>query len=205
MTRPAEAPPLPQTPFKLKGNVYHGTIEFFEASCPGGYRQLVDSVGDPALAEFLRQIFVSSAWYEATLLPRLVEAEAKVLGLEPLVYLERRSRWQAERDISGVYRMLLRLTSPELVAARLPRAMMQMVNFGKAAIAEAGPKRYRGQVTGFPEALKEWFGTAVRVYAETALSLAGASNPSFRVTSVTPEPSHLGHAMCTMHIEMSWS
>jgi hypothetical protein len=39
-------------------------------------------------------------------------------------------RHQATLDIQGVYRMLLKLTSPKLVAVRLPKMMSKYFDFG---------------------------------------------------------------------------
>ena len=66
------------------------------------------------------------------------------------------ARWQAKRDIGGVFKLILKLASPELVARALPRASMQYFEFGAARGELLGRGRLRAVQTGVPLPLVPW-------------------------------------------------
>ncbi|MFX8036069.1 hypothetical protein ABTK80_20910, partial [Acinetobacter baumannii] len=71
-------------------------------------------------------------------------------------YLKLRASFQAEKDLSGVYRFLLKLASPEMVALKLSRVATQIFEFGDTTVHRVAPNRIEGAFYGLPISLVEW-------------------------------------------------
>src|SRR6185312_17279254 len=113
MTAAPSPPPFGESAFHVKGVIYLGTRAFFDAQVPGGYAGLVSAIHDPALRAFFTQPFLASSWYDVLPVAPLIEIEARVMGLSLEDYLGRRTLFQADRDMGGVYKYLLRAAYPE--------------------------------------------------------------------------------------------
>jgi hypothetical protein len=174
--QPALPIPLGTGPFHVKGVLYMGTQKYFTNEVPNGLAKLASTLDDPAVATFIQQKFLASSWYDVLPVAPLIRAEAEVCNQSVPSYLHKRAAFQAREDISGVYRWLLKLASPELVASKLPRLLTQIFDFGDSSAEKLDDKRVRIELRQFPAVLGEWYSTAFEVYAETALALAGAKN-----------------------------
>ena len=193
-----------ESPFKVKGVLFHGTVAYFEHNCPGGFMALVDATDNELVKDFLRQNFLAGGMYDAMLVPDLIDLEARVMRFDLTRYLQKRTEWQAERDISGVYRMLLKLASPEMAIARLPRVITQMFNFGKPTSEVLAPNHHRVSVSGIPGPLAYWLHHGFSVYCATALKAAGAKRPVVTPLASKPEAPIGGVPMVTLRFEVHW-
>jgi hypothetical protein len=173
-------------------------VRFFTERVDGGMERLVREIRDPQLAAFLQQKFLPSSWYDVLPCAPLIRAEARVMGLSVAGYLRDRAAYQAEQDISGVYRLLLKLVSPSLVAARLPRLIAQIFDFGTTEVKVLAPSQREMRMNGLPAVLYEWVSTAFVVYAETALKAAGARQ--CRATLRAPQPDGEAHGIELMAV-----
>jgi hypothetical protein len=190
--------------YHVKGLVYMRTHEFFAEKVPGGSAALLPLL-TRELRDFFSQTFLASGWYDALPIASLVRAEAKAMGHSVADYLEARAGWQAEKDIHTVYRMLLRLASPGLVAGRLAKMMGQVLDFGKTEILERRTDGMKAVVRGMPEALGEWYSGGLTVYAMRALAIAGAKQPSCRMVGahlVAADPD--GVPLADLSYDLSW-
>ncbi len=184
MSRPAGwvQPPMPLPvgtgPFHVKGVLYLGTQKYFNTQVEGGLARLAATLDDPQVRDFIQQKFLPSSWYDVLPVAPLIRAEAEVSKQAVATYLRQRARFQAQDDISGVYRWLLKLASPETIALKLPRLLTQIFDFGESRAEKVGENRVRIALEGFPALLGEWYTHAFEVYAKTALELAGAKNVS---------------------------
>ena len=98
---------LADSPYRVRGSLYLGTRTYFEANVPGGYGALLAALR-PALRTFMAQPFKPRSFYEVMDAPELIDVEARVCGLSVPRYLDRRTRWQAQRDLSGLTGVVLR-------------------------------------------------------------------------------------------------
>jgi hypothetical protein len=172
-----------QSPFHVKGLIYARTHMYFTEHVEGGPAAVVEHLPSEALRTFFQQTFVASTWYDALPMAPLIQAEAKACGQPVKDYLAQRAGWQAEQDIHTVYRLLLKLASPAMVAARLPTLISRVIDFGAPTILERLERQLRLVVRGMPDVLGEWYSGAMTAYGERALSLAGAKTPSVFVES----------------------
>ncbi len=192
MSRPAQwaQPPMPipvgTGPFHVKGVLYIATQKYFETQVEGGLAKLASTLEDPEVRDFIQQKFLPSSWYDVLPVAPLIRAEAEVSKQTVSTYLRHRARFQAEEDISGVYRWLLKLASPETIALKLPRLLTQIFDFGESSAEKVRDRTVHISLVGFPRPLGEWYTNAFEVYAETALGLAGAKNVSIHLKA-TPD------------------
>jgi hypothetical protein len=196
--------PSAEPRYRVKGLVYMRTYSFFEEKFPGRL-ELIGRLLDPPVKAFFAQTFLASGWYDALPIAPLVIAEASLCAQSVPDYLEARATWQADQDIHSVYRILLRLASPGMVAARLARIMGQVLSFGTTEIVDKSDHGMKGVVRGMPEILGPWYSGALTVYGRRALTLAGAKAP--RCDLVRSE--RVGHdadglALADLHFEVAW-
>src|SRR5690242_11825085 len=126
--------------FNVKGLVYRGTREFYDKRLQGGLDALRRELVDPELVRFWEQAFSPGAWYDLYPLMSINQAAARIAGVPYTTLVTENAAYIAERDINGVYRLLLKLATPELVASKLPRASLQYLDFGEAEGRLVGEK-----------------------------------------------------------------
>jgi hypothetical protein len=175
------------SPFHLKGLVYRRHVEYARQFVPGGDAAVNAQFRDPALRAFFAQPFLASSWYDALPIVPVWYATARVMGLPAVEFLRTRTRDQAIHDIHGVYRLLLKITSAETVALRMPRVVAQYFDFGTTEATLVRPGVVRVEHRGMPAVLGTWFAIVGEAYIRVALEIAGAAAVQFRraPTSVT--------------------
>jgi hypothetical protein len=196
--------PLGTGPFHVKGVLYLGTQKYFTNDIPDGMAKLAETLDDPHVRDFITQKFLPSSWYDVLPVAPLIRAEAEVCGQTVSAYLRKRAAFQAREDIGGVYRWLLKLASPELVALKLPRLLTQIFDFGDSYTERIEDQQIRIEIREFPAALSEWYATAFDVYAETALALAGAKNVSIALKPAATGRHTSGAALVTLRGDVRW-
>jgi hypothetical protein len=179
-----------ESPFHVKGGIYLGTVKFFTRQVEGGLEALYKEIEDPALLAFIQQKFLPSSWYDVLPVAPLIRAEARAMKLTTMQYLRQRTQFQVREDIGGVYRMLLKLISPESVAMRLPRLLTQIFDHGSAEARLVEPGHIESTLSGYPKILWEWYSTAFEIYSETAIGLAGGKKAS----SLARPPEDMGES-----------
>src|SRR5581483_330625 len=182
-----------------------GTQKYFASQAPGGLESLWAQISDPALLAFIQQKFLPSSWYDVLPVYELIRAESRVFGLTVARYLQQRARFQIAQDVGGVYRVLLKLTSSESVALKLPRILTQVLDFGTHDAKQVEPGRVEAVLAGYPAMLWEWYENAFQVYAQRALELAGARGASAAVRDPEPDGERNGVELIRFRIECRWS
>jgi hypothetical protein len=192
------------SPFRTKGVLYLGTRTYFETQTSRGIEAVAEQLPPGRLQDFIRQQFLAGSQYEVMVVPALIEAEARAMGQPLERYLLHRTRWQADRDIHGVYKLMLKLASPEMVITRLPKVLTQMFNFGAPTVAITERKRAETTIAGIPAALVPWLEVGFRVYCETAVQLAGGRATHWIPIAPSVESPKDGFPMRTLRAAMTW-
>ena len=191
-------------PLRAKGNIYLGAIRYYQAQVPGGVPAVLARLTQPKLVAFLGQRFVAGGWYDVGPLAPFGEAAAQVAGLAHLDFLKQQARAQAMTDIHGVYKVLLKLASPEMVMSRLPRAANQYFDFVRAEVKELAPRHWESHAHGIPAVAAGTYMATTEAFVVRALELAGAKNVRHRWFTPEPAGSHQGIAIVTTRRELSW-
>jgi hypothetical protein len=211
---PGRAPqvtaPRAVAPFRTKGLVFRGALDFYEGLVPGGAAAVIAQATKwnpslPALAEFLSQSFVAGGWYDVFPILPLSRTAARLVGLTHRQITRDNAAWMARRDLHGVYKVVLQLASVEMVAMRLPRLSLRYFDFGSSSGAMVGPKRMSSQRIGIPSLLGEWFMQCTEGFVPVALALAGAKDVVVRCTSAPGAVRRAGQELVDITVELSWS
>lgn len=195
---------IPESPFRVKGVLFLGTKSFFEDHVPGGFEKLRDTLGPGVLRDFMDQRFLSGGLYEVLHVPQLIAAEAAATGQSERMYLRRRTEHQAATDMGGVYKILLKVASPELIIPRLPKVMTQMFNFGEPKVTQTGTREFNLRVDGVPAALGPWLETALEIYVEVALLATGGKSPLVTMQRPIVLPPVQGHPVIALSLIARW-
>jgi hypothetical protein len=209
--RPESPPNLPagalfqfgNSPFRVKGVLYLGTQSFFDSNIQGGFAAFVADIQDGELSSFISQRFLASSWYDVMPAPGLITYEARALRMTVEQYLLHRTRWQAKKDLGGVYGWALKLASPNMVFSRLPKVFTSMFDFVRPIETTLGQGTGQTAFSGIPTPLVPWLTTSLGVYLDTALKLAGARKVDSSHTTA-PEGFRVGVEVVRVNITATW-
>jgi hypothetical protein len=189
----------------MKGVTFRGHMDYVEEHVPGGVAAMLAAFKDRRLADFFGQTFLPSSFYDVVPLITAGYVCARLSGRTFPEFVRTRSVFQAERDINGLYRVLLKLASPSLVLPRLPALIAQYCNFcGGSEYELAGPGRALLKGARMPLMVIPWFNLVNESYIEVVLARAGAKN--VRVFHEPEEPSGEMHGFpaARLRYEVRW-
>ena len=194
------------SPFHTKGLVYQGAKDFYASRVPGGLGAVVALIAPLDLRAFFQQEFIFGARYDILPLIPISEAAARATGISHEELVSENARWVAERDVNGIFKLFLRLTSARMVASMLPKASMQYFNFGTARGSLIGDNQLDAFQTGIPVQLAPWMVWVVRGFAPVPLTLAGARNIAVsQPDRPETEAKVQGYDICKMVWRITWS
>jgi len=192
-----------KSPFRVKGGVYLATREYHDTRVAGGYAATCEKLASP-LRKFAEQRFVMGGWYDALPLTDLAVAAAHACGVPFHSFVREGGLYQAERDIRGVYRVLLKLVSPESIASRLGKLAGLYFAFGEASAELVSPGRAVATHRGVPALLVPFYLAASEGFTQAALTATGARGVSVRWPPPQEDGARDGVATMTVRLELSW-
>jgi hypothetical protein len=192
-------------PFRAKGTVYLGLLDSTNHRCPGGVDRVLENLESPEVRRFFEQRFLASSRYDIFPFLPFSRTAARLAGMPFLLYAKEGARFQAVRDTQGVYRFLLKLASPRLVAERLPRTFMQYFDFGTVEGRSLGEREFEVVGRGIPEPIAEWLITVIEGFVPVAMQLAGARAIATRVDPPVREGSLHGVPLVSSRLHLRWS
>ena len=200
-----ETPPVPpgESPFHIRGIAYLGHLDWVDRHFPGG-RTAFLALLSPSMRAFFGQTFLAISQPDVLPLACAGQVCARALGMTFVEFVEMRGRHQATLDIQGVYRMLLKLTSPKLVAGRLPKMMSKYFDFGETRVVSDEPFGVVFEVATIPTLLADWFLGVYTGYVEVVVGAAGGTLPTLDVTSAPGDALH-GFDACKLTGIVRWS
>lgn len=200
--------PLPfepgQAPFHIKGLMYYGLMKHAQHKVPGGLEAVQEALPNDSLRKFIDEPFMAASWYDIFPILPISATVARLAGEPVSDFLHRRTTRQAEKDISGMYRFLLKLTSAQMLARNLPRVTSQVFDFGDVEIHSAEKGRVRASRTGLPEALAGWYATIAVAYIGRAMELGGVPNVRMTPERPVPDGHRDGVRIVKLPFEMAW-
>ena len=195
--------------FRAKGLVYQGAVDFWNERVPGGVaavrQALVDSQHPLAALLFDEEAALAGGWYPVMpILPSAVAA-ARLRKMPVAAHVRENAVWVAERDLRGVYKIILSVASIEAVAMRLGGLSMRYFDFGNADTRKTGPHEVESDRVGIPAALGSWFTWCAEGFIPVALRLAGAR--SVEVHASSPRSDGVAHGVPTVRLafRIAWT
>lgn len=195
--------PAGSSPFRLKGSIYLGLVGSWRM-IPGGGDAVKARCGDASLTQFAEQIFLASAWYDALPIVPLTQAMSAITGQSFTALVREGARQRVADDLNGVYRLLFRVASPEMVAPRLVRGFGKYFDFGRAETVRLESGRLTVDQHGVPRYLARWYESATATFFDVTLRHAGARDTTFGWTSRADAPV-AGHDTVSLRCDIGWS
>jgi len=127
------------------------------------------------------------------------EAPFRVKGTAYRGHLE-----YVEQHVTGVYKVLLALASPQAVASRIPRLMGQYFDFGDTTIEQRAPSWIVATRSGLPAPIAPWYAAVSEGYSRVVLAQAGATEPQLDVVAVEPCGRHAGVDLVKLVLDLRW-
>jgi len=206
---PDDSGPLPyapgQSPFRVKGTVYRGHLEWVAAHVPGGINGMNAAFRDPRLAGYLAQEFLPSSFYDVVPVVASAYVVARACAMPFTEFLRMRSLLQAQRDLGGLHRLLLKLASPAQVVSRYAAVQAQYFDFGSASARLVEPRCVELERRQIPAMLVEWFVPAQEAFLEVALGTAGASEVTIHTRAAEADGELRGAPAARILSRVTWA
>jgi len=203
-----ESRPLPfrpgEGPFRIKGVAYRGHLEYVSEYVPGGVAEMMRGFRDPALADFFAQKFLPSTFYDVVPLVVAGYVCARQSRRSFSEFVRVRSRYQAERDVGGIYRVLIKLISPMHVIERLSALQAQYLDFAEGGVEVVGERHVLLQRPRLPAMLAGWTATVLESYVDVLLTRAGAKSVLTRPRPLQPDGEVRGFAAVRWQCDITW-
>jgi hypothetical protein len=193
-----------ESPFHVKGVAYHNFAAFLEVQLAGGQKSFIERLHNPALKTFLSQSFLAGSWYDALALLPLMHELGRELRLPPLQLTRDLARFGVKRDASGIYRVLLKLTSPESLLERSTNTARQYFDFVRSDFTRLAERQYRLQHVGIPAAAAATYMSLVEGFIDAGLGLAGARDVRQVWDKAVPAGTAHGVPIVKLQREITW-
>ena len=189
--------------FRTKGLTWRGAREFWDQRVPGGTAAVLAAC-TPEQRLLLSEAVLASAWYPVMPIVPITAIAARLAGVRLDVLVRENAAYIATRDVNGVYRFLLSLVSPEIVALRLGKVSLQYFDFGseESRVIEGGVVTLR---RGIPAPLADWMGWCIEGFVPVALAHSGARDVEVREQSRSSDGVRGRVPLVAVDIRMRWT
>jgi len=167
--------PIGVSPFRVKGVSYRNFLAYVDEQLPGGRDALIESIADHHLRSFAGQAFLPSSWYDTYPMMDLCAAAGRRLNMPALELAGEVARFGVKRDATGIYRLLLLVTSPDRLLERAANTAKQYFDFVVTDVEKTGRKVYRLTHSGVPGFAIDYCISVGEAFWQEALNLVGAS------------------------------
>jgi hypothetical protein len=193
-----------ESPFRVKGSICRGCVEYISDHVKGGMPAVLAVLPSDALRRCFDGSFLATAWYDAFALDALLLAASKVERQSFESFLMQAFEAQAASGQSGIYRLLLRAISTELLVKRLPTLGSKIFNFTSSTVKELAPGHWENPIAGVPVRLRTVYCESSAAFLSHALRATGARDFQHRWLEPHPAPDRHGLAICTVVRELRW-
>jgi hypothetical protein len=201
---PQRSMPRPpgENPFRVKGHGILARMAVYDRVVPGGRRAVLEAVGDPATRVYLSQLIVAVGWYDLFAHAVLDLAAADVRRMDPGESVASASAMQARADATGIYALLLKVVSPQLLVRKLGKVSAQYFDHGAVDVVRIDAKAARMTRTGIANQLYWWWGAILEGYVRALFGLAGARDLEIRrgalESAALEDPLGIGRFSCDL-------
>lgn len=195
--------PYGQSPFHVKGVLFQGLFEWLDRHVEGGRARVIADCS-PDLRAFLEKPLLAGSWFDVFALVDTTVVAAKVNGTGHLATMRSIAIEQCERDFHGVYKMLLRLASPDAVLERIPKTAQTYFDFVTAEVEKVGPGHYRTVGRGIPVHAMHAYMAVTEAFLTRVLVLTGAKDLQHRWLPPEADGYHGAIARVRARREIRW-
>ncbi len=133
-------------------------------------------------------VILPMAWYDIELVNEVFAEASARTGIPVEEISTQVCRLNAERDLTSIYRLFLRVAQPKLVLDHTPKLWRTYVSFGNASAIRNERGYYLGQGDGFEEHLVPWVCGCWLGFIPAAIRLAGGRDLKSRLLKKWRDP-----------------
>ncbi|HMR74732.1 MAG TPA: hypothetical protein PKD61_06460 [Polyangiaceae bacterium] len=189
----------------MRGLAYMALRQYAEHKVDGGFSAAVRALGDDPFAHYYQQLFIAAGDYDASPLMRMFQELSRRAGREIGSFIAARSRASAVRDSTGMWKPLLKNSTPHAMAERLPLAFNRYFEPCAASVEDHESKSFTGTLKHVPECMSGLYCESTNGFVSACLELAGASGASVDWLSREPSGALSGVAVATWRFRARWS
>lgn len=161
-------------PFRARGLAYVSALKYVDTRLRGGRAAFLEALGkgDP-FAPYYDQIFLVTGDYDVSPLVRLYVVAAAMQGAPVGRFIEERSRWSAESTTKGLWKPILKASSPEAMAESSSHAFNRFFHPCKAEKITSQPGHFEGELSKVPACMSGLFTSSTIGFFAEAVEIAG--------------------------------
>jgi hypothetical protein len=183
---------------QIKGTAVLDTIRLVkERAGENGYNKVVGLLDEETRKVFVGEVF-SSSWYPLDAFTHFLEVEIRESANGNTDVLIKGSEAVIERQLRGIYKVFVKLGSPEFVLKRIAAVHATYFNGVDVKVEMMGPGSATIRYTGY-EKQHRIIGFAIIGFFRKALEISGAKN--VKAGFATPIEAGKGYA----ELAISWS
>lgn len=202
---PAHRNKFGEGPFRVRGTVYSGNVEYVEKRLPGGLSAVFTQIGIPDVERFFRDtIFLAASLYDIEPLMHFARAVARIEGIPIEKYIRRSSHFAALQDVAGKYRAQLRSATSEDMAARLPPIFGRYFEPCRAEVLSVEKDHSELRYSGLPASAIGLHIWACEGFVAGALEATGARDIRFAWTTPLPDGDVEGVPVQAVRCRITW-
>jgi hypothetical protein len=190
-------------PFMGRGILFSGVIQYIKDKSPGGADAVRERLGRNGAD--IDRMYLAASEYPILPLFRIATAAAAVNRRDIFPYLRERAMAAADADMRGVYKLLLKIASPESTAGQLWKAFNRYFAPCRAEAREVGPGKMDGTLTAIPSCLDGFYVASTEGFVHRAVELAGAKGITFTWSQPTPDTPRAGIATSRIDFDVRWT
>jgi hypothetical protein len=195
---------LGKSPFRAKGVNFRNVLAFAEAKVQGGQAQFLARLHHHDLRAFMAQPFLAASWYDALALIPLIAELSRELHLSTQQCARELAGFVVKRDATGIYKLLLKITTPESLLERSTHTARQYFDFVKSDFTRVDPRVYRLTHSGIPQVAATTYMNIVEGFVDAGLALAGAKEVRQRWERPQPLGIVSGVEIVRLEREIRW-
>ncbi len=169
--------------FHMKGNAWRGIKEYISREL--GFERVMEHL-KPETQTFLSQTFIASIWYDVRPVTEITTVGASLTNQPHPAFCRAVGTFIYERDMTGIYRAILKFASPELMVKALPLATTRYFDFVKLETTRVGPKAYDVLLMGVPSETAATYTNVTSIFIERAITGSGGKNVTAQCTPPVP-------------------
>lgn len=160
------------------------------------------------------QLFLVGADYDVSPLCRLFCAAAQVRGQDVARFVEKRAQQSAKTDVHGMWKPLLKTSSPEAMAERLHIAFNRYFRTNTTDLKDTACEartisiskgRFEAELGGLPAPMAGVHAWSTRGFVTAALAQAGAHEPTITLDASSPDGRLFGIPLLRVRLVSTWS
>jgi hypothetical protein len=198
--------PLGEGPFRARGLAFVSALKYVDTRLRGGRAAFLEALGpgDP-FAPYYDQIFLVTGDYDVSPLVRLYTVVAAVEHTPVGRFIEARSRWSAESTTKGLWRPILKVSSPEAMAESTNQAFNRFFQPCHAEKVASHKGHFEGELHKLPACMSGLYTSSTVGFFGEAIEIAGGKGCKVEMARPEADGALAGVSLLRVRFTATWS